>query len=117
MNQKELQELRKRFTVNSDDTGRFFVYSPRTGITYFVEPLDTGARVSWGNVIPGKDKVETVTAKGRGGVHPDESMITAENGMENIQLLPPGTSPHGEIDRVDDLRYEQGFRPGFRPVV
>ena len=108
---EELAELKKRFTVNSDDTGRFFVYSPRTGITYFVETMDSGGGKKWGNIIPGADRVETVTGKGRGGVHPDDSMITPANGFENITYLDPGTSPHGTIERVDRIRYEEGFRP------
>ena len=47
MTKKEINDLEKRFLINSDDTGRFIVKSIKTGKTYFVEALDGKERTSW----------------------------------------------------------------------
>lgn len=100
--------------MGTDKTGRFVVYSPRTGISYYVEPLDEGERRTWGDLVSGK--VEgAYGGKYKGSVSAEDSLITPENGMENIQVLEPGHSPHSEIERLDRVRYEQGWRPGIRP--
>lgn len=36
----------------------------------------------------------------QGGVHPDDCIITAENGFKNIVTLKPGVSPLGYIDQL-----------------
>lgn len=118
MNKEQLQELKRKFTVNTDETGRFLVYSPRTGITYFVEPLTDGGKRTWGDYDPIQGKTTGgYGEKYTGAIHKSQSMITPENGMTNIQVLPPGVSPHGEIDSVDEVRYAQGFRPGVKPEI
>ncbi len=48
----------KDFLVNSDDTGRFIVKSLKTGRTYYVEPIDSGERVDWGDLNPATKKLE-----------------------------------------------------------
>lgn len=112
LNKKEIQELKKKFLVNTDETGRFLVKSPRTGITYFIEPILGGVRKRWGNVLLGADSIDSGYGdKYTGAVPKNQSLITEENGFENIQILDPGISPHGEIERVDAIRYEQGYRP------
>lgn len=83
------------------NTGRFIVTSQRTGKTYVVEP--TGNIVTnWGNVNPATGKIEHGQgAKGRGAIDADDSIITPENGFNNIELLPPGTSPFSYIEKID----------------
>lgn len=104
--------IRQRFLEKTDDTGRFIVYSYKTGISYYVEPLDGGERRGFGDVNPATGKVEGAYGeKYKGSVHPRESLITKENGFENIQVLPAGTSPNGTINEIDDIRYAEGFRP------
>ena len=107
-------KIKERFLENTDDTGRFIVYSNKTGISYYVEPLSGGPKRNWGNQIPGKPGDGTegdYGCKYTGSVHPSDSLITEENGFKNIDCLLPGVSPHGTINEIDDLRYEQGFRP------
>ena len=93
-------------------TGRFRVYSPKTGITYVIEPLIEGDKVGWGDMDPADKKLKgSYGLKHIGAVHRSESIITNENGFVNITELPPGVSPMGEIDRIDQIRYDQGYRP------
>lgn len=92
----------KRFLTGSDDTGRFIVKSSVTGKIYFVEPIDGGKRTEWGDINPVTKKVEgDYGAKHRGAIDEKDSMITEENGFENIVTLEPGMSPIDYIDRID----------------
>jgi hypothetical protein len=104
--------MKEQFLTNRDDTGRFIVYSPRTGISYYVEPLDGDRTPSWGDMDPAtKELTGAYGVKYKGSIHPGESLITEDNGFKNIVVLAPGTSPYSEIECTDKLRYEQGFRP------
>lgn len=92
----------KDFLVNSDDTGRFIVTSLVTGRKYYVEPLDTGERTEWGDLNPSTKKLEgAYGSKHKGSVRESESMITEENGFENIVTLEPGYSPLECIEQLD----------------
>jgi len=96
------KELRKKFLTKTDDTGRFIVTSKRTGITYAVEP--TGfVKTAWGDVNPATGKTEgKYGSKYRGSIDEKDSLITEENGFENIKMLDPGMSPLAYIDMIDD---------------
>ena len=48
----------KDFLVNSDDTGRFIIKSLKTGRTYYIEPIDGGEKVDWGDLNPATKKIE-----------------------------------------------------------
>ena len=97
----------KNFLVNSDDTGRFIVKSLKTGQTYFVEPIDNGNKTEWGDLNPATKKIEgDYGTKYKGAVKESESLITKENGFENITTLPPGYSPLEYIEQLDK-KYEQ----------
>lgn len=63
--------------------------------------------VSWGNVIPGSNKIESVYAKMDDVINPEDSQITLENGFKNIVMLNPGTSPIGYIDAIDKSGVER----------
>ena len=41
------EDIRKRFLINNDDTGRFLVTSTKTGKTYFVEAIDSDELTKW----------------------------------------------------------------------
>ena len=100
------KELVKRFLTGTDDTGRFIVKSAVTGRTYFVEPIDSGQKTEWGDINPATKKIEgDYGAKHRGAVSEKDSMITKENGFENIVTLKPGESPIDYIERLDK-KYE-----------
>ena len=96
------QEIRDKFLTNTDETGRFIVHSRRTGKTYFIEPI-LGNRVQWGDVDPATKKITgSYGSKYSGGIKESESLITEENGFENIRVLDPGVSPLKAIEFFDD---------------
>jgi hypothetical protein len=90
------------FLINSEDTGRFLVSSKRTGRTYFIEPRGT-SHVEWGSVdvTTGKMNVKKGWKKNKGSTEKDESLITTENGFENIITLKAGMSPLMYIERLN----------------
>ena len=101
-------ELKHKFLLNRDETGRFIVYSPRTHISYFVEVLEEGERRAWGDLDPiTKAPTGDYGKKYTGAIAKEESLITPENGFINIATLEPGYSPAGYIDMIDDLRYAE----------
>ena len=100
---------RQVFLENRDDTGRFIVKYLETGKEYYVEPINNEShRTDWGSYNPGTGKVETKKghAKHEGGVKPSESLITKENGFEDIHMLQVGESPLGYIDMLHE-QYKQ----------
>lgn len=98
-----MTDLRTQFLTNTDDTGRFIVYSTRTGRTYFVEPIVSGHTPAWGSVDPATGDLMHKKGDGkfRGGISANESLITKENGFEKIHMLEKGVSPHHAIDVLD----------------
>jgi hypothetical protein len=97
------QALHSKFLTNTDDTGRFVVYSQRTGRRYYVEPIETQHTPKWGSVDPATGELMHKKGDGkyRGGVSPKESLVTAENGFSIIHELGIGVSPHHAIDVID----------------
>lgn len=97
-------EFRKKFLTDTDDTGRFIVKSLKTGITYFVEPIDEGEKTSWGDYNPVTKSLETSNygTKYKGSVKPEKSMITEKTGFDKIHNLKAGESPLDYINRIDD---------------
>lgn len=97
-----IEEIKKKFFVNTEDTGRFIVKSLETGKSYYVEPLDNGERLDWGDLNPATKKLEgDYGAKHKGAIKPSESLITEQNGFENIVTLQPGVSPFDYIERLE----------------
>ena len=92
----------KDFLVNSEDTGRFIVTSLKTGKKYFVEPIDNGEKMTWGDINPATKKIEgDYGSKHKGAVKESESLITEENGFAKIITLPPGFSPLEYIEKLE----------------
>ena len=96
----------KDFLINSEDTGRFLVTSKRTGRTYFIEPQGD-PHVEWGSVdqSTGKMNVKKGWKKNKGSTEKENTLITTENGFENIITLKPGMSPLQYIENIDS-QYE-----------
>lgn len=100
------QEFKQRFLTRTDDTGRFIVYSPRTGKQYFVEAVGD-PHTSWGSVDPsdsganGKLMHKKGDGKYRGSIDEEDSLITLENGFAKVHNLEPGMSPHSYIEYID----------------
>lgn len=59
----------------------------------------------WGSVNPATGEMENKKGAGKftGSIHPNESMITLENGFskEDIHLLGEGVSVESEIEKLD----------------
>ena len=92
----------KKFLTNTDETGRFVVYSHRTGRKYFVEPMGY-VKTDWGSIDPASGQLMNKKGhdKYRGSIDPEDSLITEQNGFKNIVVLDPGVSPLAYIDFVD----------------
>ena len=97
--------IQTQFLTNTDHTGRFIVVSTRTGITYFIEPIGN-VKTNWGDVQSYGTGVVTGSygQKYRGSVDKEDSLITDENGFENIKTLDPGISPLQYIHHIDSKR-------------
>ena len=97
-------DFTKKFLTNTDETGRFIVYSQRTGRRYFVEPIDNGnVRTEWGSIDPATGNLMNKKGhdKYKGAVTEKESLITEQNGFQKITMCEPGMSPHSMIDFID----------------
>jgi len=100
---KNMQQFRYKFLENRDETGRFYVYSFRTGKTYFVEPIGPDRPADWGSYNPSTGNIENKKGfdKYTGAISESESLITKENGFENIRYSGIGGSPFSVIDEMD----------------
>lgn len=99
-------EFRKQFLTNTDETGRFIVYSQRTGRQYFVEPVmkrDTPRDGEWGSINPGQKDLMHKKGDGKytGAVTEAESIVTLDNGFSKVHDCEPGLSPHAKIEWID----------------
>lgn len=102
-----MDDVKKRFLTNTDETGRFIVKSLTTGKTYYVEPIGNGHPADWGDINPATKKIEgDYGQKYTGCVSEKDSLITEENGFHLIETLGPGISPISVIHQRD-LSYEQ----------
>ena len=98
----EKNEAIKNFLVNSEDTGRFIITSLKTGKKYYVEPLDGGEKIDWGDLNPATKKLEgDYGSKHKGSIKESESLITEKNGFTNIKVLPPGYSITDYIEELE----------------
>lgn len=90
-------KLLKEFFANRDETGRFIIKSPKTGRTYFVEPVGY-TRTGFGDVNPATKEVEgSYGTKYRGSIDEKDSLLTPENGFSQVYELGLGESPEGFI--------------------
>lgn len=102
-----MDDVKKRFLTNTDETGRFIVKSLTTGKTYYVEPIGNGHPADWGDINPATKKIEgDYGQKYTGCVSEKDSLITEENGFHLIETLGPGISPISVIYQRD-LSYGQ----------
>ena len=99
---KKKSETIKNFLIDSDDTGRFIITSLKTRKKYYVEPIDNGNKSEWGDLNPSTKKLEgDYGSKHKGSIKESESLITEENGFDNIVTLPPGYSPLDYIEQLE----------------
>lgn len=79
-----MNKVKKDFLVNRDETGKEIIYYPETGKRYFIEYIGDG-HSKWGDFDPVTKKFTgNYGSKYRGSVTPKESVITKENGFDEI---------------------------------
>jgi hypothetical protein len=72
------------FLLNRDETGKEIMVFPETGKKYYIEWIGDG-HSKWGDFDPVTKKFTgNYGQKNRGSVTPKESVITKENGFEEI---------------------------------
>lgn len=100
---KQTKEFKEQFLTNTSETGRHIVFSKRTGRQYFVEAIDnSGHAADWGDVDPATKKLTgKYGSKFTGSVTEKESIITKENGFDEIHYSGVGCSPYGIIQDID----------------
>jgi len=100
---KTTVEFRQKFLTERDESGRFIVTSYRTGKLYFVEPIGGDRPADWGSYNPSTGNIENKkgTGKFRGSIDEKDSMITKENGFDDIHYAGIGGSPFSKIDELD----------------
>ena len=93
----------KKFLTERDESGRFIIVSYRTGKRYFVEPIGPNRPADWGSYNPSTGNIENKKGfdKFRGAIDEADSMITAENGFDDIHYSGVGASPFNVIDEMD----------------
>ncbi len=101
---KTTTDFRQKFLVDREESGRFLVKSFRTGKTYFVEPIGPDRAADWGSYNPGTGNIENKKGfdKYRGSIDEKDSMITKENGFDEIHYSGIGGSPMSVIDKLDE---------------
>lgn len=82
------------------------VHSTILNRTFYFEVIedhpDNLDRVEFGDINPATKKLEgSYGKKNKGGINMADSVITKENGFNDIKFLPPGTSPHGYIELLE----------------
>lgn len=83
-------------------TGRFYFTSPKTGKVWCIEPIGD-SHVKWGDLNPATGKVEgNYGQKYAGSVDEKDSIITKENGYENIHYSGIGSDPISYINKLEE---------------
>ena len=82
-----MNDVKRDFLVNRDETGKEIVFFPETGKKYFVEYIGNGRMADWGSVNPATGKMENKKGAGKfnGSIKAEESVITKENGFDDIR--------------------------------
>lgn len=104
------EEVKKNFLVDRDSTGRETVTFIETGKKYFIEYIEPrNHKISWGDINPATKEVEgSYGQKYKGSIKAEESLITKENGFDEIV---EGTgSPYSTIEEMHNKwKKENGY--------
>ena len=96
---RKINEIKQKFLINSEDTGRFLVKSLKSGKTYFVEAIGD-PHLEWGSLDPAtkdltnkkgwkkyKGSITDIYSTNRIGLHEEnETLITKENGFVKLPI-------------------------------
>ena len=101
---RKIDEIKQKFLINSEDTGRFLVKSLKSGKTYFVEAIGD-PHLEWGSLDPATKDLNNKKGwkKYKGSIEEKETLITKENGFDKIYELKPGQSPLAYIENLDNI--------------
>ena len=82
-----MNDVRKNFLVDRDNTGKEIVAFPETGKKYYVEYFGNGRMADWGSYNPSTGNIENKKGAGKfnGSIKPEDSVITKENGFDDIR--------------------------------
>ena len=102
--------VKQNFLVDRDSTGREVVTFIETGKKYFIEYIEPrNHKISWGDINPATKQVEgSYGQKYKGSIKAEETLITKENGFEEIV---EGTgSPYSTIEEMHNKwKKENGY--------
>lgn len=104
----------KEFLTNRDETGRLIVKMlDGTNKQYYVEFIEPkgGIRTDWGSYNPSTGNIENKKGAGKynGGIQAEDSLITKENGFDDI-MEGPGASYEWTIKKMHEKwKLENGF--------
>lgn len=97
--------------VNRSETGREIITFLETGKSYFIEWIQPkGYRTYWGSYNPSTGNIENKKGAGKytGGILESDSMITKENGFDNI--IEGKGSPYATIEAMHEKwKAENGY--------
>jgi hypothetical protein len=108
-----MNDVKKNFLINRDETGNEVYFFPETGKKYYVEyiaPRSKQEQSNWGDLDPATKKVTgSYGFKYTGAIKESESVITKENGFDNI-VEGEGASVAWKINEMHEAwKKENGF--------
>lgn len=101
---------KREFLMNRDETGREIVTYFETGKSYFIEYFGDARMADWGSYNPSTGKIENKKGAGKftGAISEEDSLITKENGFEEIVL--GNGSPYATIEIMHEKwKKENGY--------
>lgn len=89
--------------MSTEETGRFYIKSEKTGKTYCIEPIGD-PHTKWGDFNPSTKQLEDSSygKKYKGSINEKESIITKENGYNNVYYTEVGESPISYIEKIEN---------------
>lgn len=105
-----MNDVKRDFLIDRDNTGKEIIFYPETGKKYFVEYIGNGRMADWGSYNPSTGKIENKKGAGKhnGSIQADESVITKENGFDEIHE--GKGSPYDKIDKLHEKwKKENGY--------
>lgn len=101
-------DFRKRFLLDSSETGRFIVKSLVSNKEYFIEAIGR-QHSNWGDLNPATGKVEgSYGEKFKGSIVEKDSMITSANGFDDVASLENWNDLLSEIEKRDAANHAVG---------
>ena len=95
-----MNDIKKNFLINRDETGKEIIHYLETGKKYYIEYIGDG-HSKWGDFDPVTKKFTgNYGNKSTGSITPEESVITKENGFDEI--IEGNGSPYYNVDKLHE---------------